>query len=75
MTPANAFNLSERERKLCVKKAAKGDILAARKLARFYLMHHEGLRRTALDDKKSKYWLGVVDRLEKAAAGKARRKK
>jgi hypothetical protein len=75
VTPANAFNLSERERKLCVKKATKGDITAARKLARFYLMHCEGPQRTTLDDRKADYWLGVVDRLEKTAANKARRKK
>jgi hypothetical protein len=74
-TPANAFYLTERERKLCAKKAAIGDVIAAEKIAKFYLMHHEGLQRTALDDKKCYYWMGVADRLEKASTSKSRRKK
>jgi hypothetical protein len=63
VTPANAYYLSVRERKLCVKRAAKGDIVAAGKLARFYVMHHEGPRRTLRDDEKADYWQRVVARL------------
>jgi TPR repeat protein len=66
-TPANAFYLSVRERRLCAKKAAEGDIEAARKLARFYFMHHEGPERTKRDDEKGHYWQGVVAQLEKVA--------
>jgi hypothetical protein len=69
ITPANAFNLSPHERKLCAKRAAEGDIEAARKLVRFYYMHHEGLERTKRDDEKADYWERVVARLEKAARG------
>lgn len=66
-TPANAYYLSERERKLCAKRAAEGDIEAARKLVRFYFMHHEGVERTSRDDEKGDYWQRVMARLEKAS--------
>jgi hypothetical protein len=66
ITPANAFNLSRRERKLYAKQAHEGDIEAARKLVRFYFTSHEGLERTIRDDQKCDYWQRVVVRLEKA---------
>jgi hypothetical protein len=66
ITPANAFNLSPSERKLCARRAAAGDIVAARKLARFYFMHHDGLKRTNRDNEKADYWQRVVARLEKS---------
>jgi TPR repeat protein len=74
ITPANAFNLSKHERTLYAQKAEQGDIVAARKLARFYFTNHEGLRRTKRDDEKADYWNSVVARLEKNAS-KARGKK
>jgi hypothetical protein len=78
-TPANAYYLSVRERKLCAKRAVQGDIVAARKLAAFYFMHHEGPERTIRDDEKFEYWQRVMARLEEArlekAASKARRQK
>jgi hypothetical protein len=74
VTPANAFNLSKYERELCAKRARKGDIVAAGKLARFYFMHHEGPKRTIRDDEKFEYWQRVMVRLVKAAS-KARREK
>jgi hypothetical protein len=66
-TPANAFYLSPHERKLCVKRATEGDIVAARKLAQFYFTNHEGPERTKRDDEKFDYWQRVLARLEKAA--------
>jgi hypothetical protein len=74
ISPANAFNLSKREKDLYAKKAKAGDIVAARKLTRFYFTNHDGLRRTKLDDQKADYWKSVVTRLERAAS-KARREK
>jgi thymidylate synthase len=65
ITPANAFNLTPHERKLYAKRAAKGDLEAAGKLARFYGTNHEGRKRTKRDDEKADYWQRVVDRLEK----------
>jgi hypothetical protein len=73
ITPANV-NLSKRGRRVYAERAAKGDIEAARTLARFYLIHHEGPRRTKRDDEKANYWNGVVARLEKDAS-KAKRKR
>jgi TPR repeat protein len=72
ITPANAFLLSRRERQLYAKRAEKGDIEAARKLARFYFTNHEGPQRTNRDNEKADYWASVVARL---AAKEARRKK
>lgn len=63
ITPANAYYLSPRERKLYANRAAKGDYEAARKLARFYYMHHEGPVRTARDNEKADYWEKVMARL------------
>jgi hypothetical protein len=74
VTPANAYYLSARERKLYAKKAEKGDYAAARKLARFYFMHHEGPVRTARDNQKADYWQKVMDRLYDSDR-KARHKK
>ena len=73
ITPANAFNLSKHERDIYAKKAAAGDIVAARKLAQFYFTNHEGPRRTKRDNEKFAYWNSVLARLEKNAS-KARRK-
>ena len=73
ITPANV-NLSRHGRRFYAKRAAEGDIEAARMLARFYLIHHEGSRRTKRDDEKADYWNGVVARLEKNAS-KAKQKK
>jgi hypothetical protein len=74
VTPANAYYLSARERKLYAKKAEKGDYVAARKLARFYYMHHEGPVRTARDNEKADYWEKVMARLYYADT-KSRRQK
>lgn len=74
ITPANAFYLSARERKLCAKRAAEGDYVAARKLAWFYATNHEGRERTRRDDEKYEYWERVASRLYKAdrKAGRAK---
>jgi uncharacterized protein YceK len=74
ITPANAYYLSAHERKLYARKAAKGDYAAARKMARFYYMHHEGPVRTARDDEKAGYWERVMARLYNAEK-KTRRQK
>ena len=74
ITPANAFYLSARERKLYAKRAAEGDYVAARKLAWFYATNHEGPERTRRDDEKYEYWERVASRLYKADR-KARREK
>jgi TPR repeat protein len=73
ITPANV-NLSRHGRKVYAKRAAEGDIEAARTLARFYATNHEGPQRTKRDDEKADYWQSVVTRLEKVAS-KARREK
>ena len=67
ITPADAYYLSVRDRKRCAKRAAQGDIVAAKRLARFYFIHHEGPRRTKRDDEEADYWNGVVAQLEKNA--------
>lgn len=74
ITPANAFYLSARERKLCAKRAAEGDYAAARKLAWFYATNYEGRERTRRDDEKYEYWKRVASRLYKADR-KVRREK
>ena len=74
ITPADAFYLSARERKLCAKRAAEGDYVAARKLAWFYATNHEGRERTRRDDEKYEHWERVASRLYKAGM-KARREK
>jgi hypothetical protein len=74
ITPANAFNLSKHEREFYARKAEEGDYVAARKLARFYYMHHEGPVRTARDNEKADYWERVMARLYDAGK-KARREK
>ena len=66
ITPANAFYLSARERKLCAQRAAEGEYVAARKLAWFYATNHEGRERTRRDDEKCEYWQRVASRLYKA---------
>jgi hypothetical protein len=71
ITPANAFYLSARERKLCAKRAAEGDYAAARKLAWFYATNHEGRERTRHDDEKYDYWKRVAARLARAKERKA----
>jgi len=73
ITPANV-NLSRHGRKVYAKRAAEGDIEAARTLARYYATNHEGPQRTKRDDEKADYWNSVVARLENAAS-KARRAK
>jgi TPR repeat protein len=74
ITPANAYNLSKHERRLYANRAARGDIVAARKLAQFYFTNHEGLERTTHDDEKADYWNRVLAQLENSAS-KARREK
>lgn len=69
ITPANV-NLSRHGRKVYAKRAAAGDIEAARTLARFYATNHEGPLRTKRDDEKADYWNSVVARLEKASRQK-----
>ena len=54
------FELSRHERKVYAKKAAEGDIQAAKTLAQFHMV-------VTRDDARVKYWLSVVARLEKAA--------
>jgi len=74
ITPANAFYLSARQRRLCAKRAAEGDYGAARKLAWFYATNHEGRERTHRDDERYEYWKRVASRLydagQKAKQGK-----
>jgi hypothetical protein len=55
---AQSFDLTERERLLCEKKASEGDILAAKRLVNYYmtLPRHE---------KEYHHWLKVVTRLQK----------
>src|SRR5882724_404525 len=65
ITPANV-NLSKHGRKVYAKRAAEGDIEAARTLARFYATNHEGPQRTKRDDEKADYWQRVVTLLEKS---------
>lgn len=56
---AQVYNLSPRQRRLCEKRAAKGDIVAAKTLVEY----HEMITR---DGKQYHYWLKVVAQLEKA---------
>ena len=53
------YNLSPRERRRCEKRAASGDVVAAKTLVEY----HEMITR---DEKQYQYWLKVVARLEKA---------
>ena len=62
-SPNEAFNLSMHERKVCAKKAAEGDIVAARTLAKFHMA-------VTGDEERFQYWLSVVARLEKAGPKK-----
>ena len=58
---AQAYDLSPHERLICEKKAAAGDIVAAKALLEYYEM-------VVVDKKQYQYWLGVVERLQKARA-------
>lgn len=57
-TPAQSYNLSEHERRLCEKKASHGDIMAAKKLVTYHMM-------VTANDREVRYWLEVVARLQK----------
>gem|GEM_PF-4963091 len=56
---AEAYGLSPRERLLCEKKAAAGDIVAAKTLLEYYEM-------VVVDQKQYQHWLNVVERLQRA---------
>jgi hypothetical protein len=58
-SPAQSYDLSERERVVCQRKALAGDIMAAKKLATYHMM-------VTRDQKKVHYWLKVVAQLQKA---------
>lgn len=53
------YNLSPRQRRMCEKRAAEGDILAAKTLVEY----HEMVTR---DEKQYHYWMTIVSRLERA---------
>jgi hypothetical protein len=53
------YNLSPGERRRCEKRAAKGDIVAAKRLVEY----HEMVTR---DEKQYHYWMMIVSRLERA---------
>ena len=56
-----AYNLSERERRLCEKRASDGDILAAKQLVEYYEM-------VEVDEKQYQHWMRIVTRLQRARA-------
>jgi len=58
--PASPFWMSDRERRICEKKALGGDILSARRMVDYYLA-------LTGDDKQYHFWLKIVDRNEKRA--------
>jgi uncharacterized ParB-like nuclease family protein len=58
---AQYFDMSERERLRCEKRASQGDILAAKKLVLYHMM-------ITADDQQVHHWLAVVARLQKAKA-------
>jgi uncharacterized ParB-like nuclease family protein len=56
---AQYFNMSERERLRCERRASQGDILAAKKLVTYHEM-------VTGDDQQYRHWLVVVARLQNA---------
>jgi hypothetical protein len=62
---AQVYDLSPRERTICRRKAAAGDIVAAKTLLEYYEM-------VAVDKKQYQHWLKVVERLQRARAQQSR---